>query len=126
MKHYLQEDLAPQAPQSFLIARLDFHLSKLLKNAQELTQARTQLQQDSQIFQKEKSDFQVKVSEMSDLYNSLQRERQKLKEYRQKLYRDLPQAQLHFKTLKADFMHMLQTAASQKPTRSADMPLQMR
>ena len=65
---------------------------------------------------------------MSDLYDSLQRERQKLKEYRHRLYKDLPSIQQQFTTLKSDFTHMLTTCMQHqgsKSQRGHDMPLQI-
>ena len=54
--------------------------------------ARKKVTQDVEKLISNQNDFDLKVTEISDLYKKLQDERRKLKKYRQNLYSDLPNA----------------------------------
>lgn len=94
---------------SLLITKLDFHVKQLLKKDTDVEKARQQVTKDVENLIHQKQQFELKVNEMSDLYSTLQTERRKLRDFRQKLYKDLPQTQQAFQRLKADFLSLLKT-----------------
>jgi hypothetical protein len=84
------EPLSGSESPSVLVSRLDFHIRTLLQKDDDVERARRQVTADVEKLIRDKAEFQDKVTEMADLYKTLQAERHRLKDIRVKLYKDLP------------------------------------
>lgn len=83
-----------------IITRLDYHIRTLKQKDLDVESARRKVTLDVEKLISNQNDFDKKITEISDLYKTLQAERKKLKKYRQNLYNDLPGAQEQLLRLK--------------------------
>ena len=81
-----------ETPLPVIVTRLDYHMRTLKQKDIDVEGARKKVTQDVEKLISNQNDFDLKVTEISDLYKKLQDERRKLKKYRQNLYSDLPNA----------------------------------